>query len=240
MKRALYFVCLLAMCFNFACEEADNFTTYELTFESVDLSGSKMLLPSAGSQDIRIQDFVLTSYLTQEGWTGFAISSHRGVQLPEEDAMYTSSENRGVSGSLKYAVAKFQEPLRIDFEMNDGLVVPRGIFVSNTLWNVNKYQYGNEYFVPLGGESGDTKDWVRIEFTGLDVLGIPVGEVEYFLADYRFEDNQQDYIVDKWDYVDLSPLGEVHALEIMVYSSRTDANMPLSCCFDNLKVRGYE
>ena len=45
------------------------------------------------------------------------------------------------------------------------------------------------------------------------------GEVEFYLADYRFADNGEDYIVDTWEYIDLSSLGAVKSLEFGLSSS---------------------
>jgi len=43
--------------------------------------------------------------------------------------------------------------------------------------------------------------------------------VEFYLADYRFDDSSKDYIVDSWTRVDLTPLGYVDSLEFVLSSS---------------------
>ena len=43
--------------------------------------------------------------------------------------------------------------------------------------------------------------------------------VEFYLADYRFDDNAQDYIVSDWAWVDLTGLGVVYGLEFALSSS---------------------
>ncbi|MFP5471550.1 MAG: DUF4465 domain-containing protein, partial [Bacteroidia bacterium] len=64
-----------------------------------------------------------------------------------------------------------------------------------------------------------------------------LGTVEFYLADYRFSDNSQDYIVDDWTLVDLSSLGNVSKLKFMLNSSDVGAwgmNTPAFFVLDEL------
>jgi len=59
------------------------------------------------------------------------------------------------------------------------------------------------------------------------------------LADYRFEDNAEDYILNEWIYVDLTVLGEVDSLQFSLTSSDTGAvgmNTPAYFCIDNFRT----
>jgi len=59
--------------------------------------------------------------------------------------------------------------------------------------------------------------------------------VNFYLADYRFADNDSDYIVNSWKYVDLSTLGGVDTYEFDLSSSDTGAfgmNTPAYFCMD--------
>jgi hypothetical protein len=58
-----------------------------------------------------------------------------------------------------------------------------------------------------------------LTITGKDSEGVVTGTVDFYLADYRFVDNSEDYIVDTWQYVDLTSLGEVKNLEFTLSSS---------------------
>jgi hypothetical protein len=60
--------------------------------------------------------------------------------------------------------------------------------------------------------------------------------VEFYLADFRFADNSQDYILDSWGFVDLSALGTVDFLEFDLSSSDNGAfgmNTPGYFALDN-------
>jgi hypothetical protein len=68
-------------------------------------------------------------------------------------------------------------------------------------------------------------------------LAIPPARLDYYLADYRFENNQQDYILDSWKWIDLLLLGEISALRFSLSSSDVGAwgmNTPAYFCVDQI------
>jgi len=78
---------------------------------------------------------------------------------------------------------------------------------------------GDAFSKKFGGESGNDQDWFMLTITGKDVDGVVTGTVDFYLADYRFADNSTDYIVNTWQYVDLTSLGTVKSLEFTLSSS---------------------
>ena len=78
---------------------------------------------------------------------------------------------------------------------------------------------GDGFAKKFGGASGDDEDWFLLTIEGFDSSNVSIGTVEFYLADYRFADNGQDYIVDEWTKVDLSGLGAVKKLEFSLTSS---------------------
>ena len=66
---------------------------------------------------------------------------------------------------------------------------------------------------------------------------LQIGTVDFYLADYRFADNSKDYIVENWEYVDLSSLGVVKSLEFSLNSSDAGVfgmNTPAYFAMDDL------
>jgi hypothetical protein len=78
---------------------------------------------------------------------------------------------------------------------------------------------GDAFSKKFGGNSGNEQDWFMLTITGKDVDGGVTGTVDFYLADYRFVDNDADYIVNTWQYVDLTSLGAVKSLEFSLSSS---------------------
>jgi hypothetical protein len=179
-------------------------------------------------------------------WDGFSYSN---MTLPEvEDGKYTakSSGGGGANGSENYAVAfgtgSFGNPpiasLLYDLP---SLLLPRsisGAYFTNTVHAYNAMnEDGDSKF---GGISGNDPDWFKLNIIGLNfVSGILVttGSVEFYLADFRFENGGEDYIVDDWTYVDLTSLGDVIALQFDLSSSDVGSmgmNTPAYFAMDDL------
>jgi hypothetical protein len=94
-----------------------------------------------------------------------------------------------------------------------------GLYVTNTTYAALDMVTGSTFSKQFGGISGNEEDWFMLTITGKDLGGTPVGTVDFYLADFRFTDNAQDYILDKWEYVDLTSLGIVTSLEFSLTSS---------------------
>ena len=78
---------------------------------------------------------------------------------------------------------------------------------------------GDSFAKKFGGVSGDDADWLLLTITGRDIADVVTGVVEFYLADFRFADNSQDYIVNTWQSVDLTSLGSVKSIEFSLSST---------------------
>ena len=64
-------------------------------------------------------------------------------------------------------------------------------------------------------------------------------QVDFYLADYRYADSSQDYIISAWEYIDLSSLGSVDELSFSLSSSDNGSfgmNTPNYFAIDNIGV----
>jgi hypothetical protein len=98
---------------------------------------------------------------------------------------------------------------------------------------------GDAFAKKFGGVTGDDPDWFKLTIIGLDGVGAQIGSVEFYLADFRFADNGQDYIVEDWTFVDLSSLGAVRGLDFALESSDTAfgfLNTPSYFALDDIAV----
>jgi len=86
------------------------------------------------------------------------------------------------------------------------------------------------------GTNGE--DWFLLTIIGHDHLGNAVDSVEFYLADYRFSDDNQDYIVKTWTDVDISSIGVVSSLSFNLSSSdvgQWGMNTPKVIAIDELE-----
>jgi len=97
------------------------------------------------------------------------------------------------------------------------------MYVTNTTYAYLSMRNGDQFAKKFGGTDGNDPDWLKLTITGIDKDNNPTEQVVFFLADFRFSDNSQDYIIDKWKWVDLTSLGTVVGLELSISSSDVGA-----------------
>ena len=159
---------------------------------------------------------------TYGSWSGFSYSNRTDTSLSGLSAQYTSVTGGGVeAGSVNnpggiYAVgcqSSYDEQqtglpsvmLELTAQQDQSL---EGVYVTNSLYAYTSMENGDTYAKKFGGETGDDADWFKLTIHGLDENMESTGDVEVYLADFRFDDNTQDYILDDWLFADLSSLGD--------------------------------
>jgi hypothetical protein len=181
-----------------------------------------------------------------EYWEGFAYSNTTDTVTEGYTNQYSAYPGSGAASSLNYGVA--YQPGFYGYGTVPTITFPETVeiksaAITNTTYAYLTVQNGDSYGISdkFGGESGDLKDWYLLTITGKDAEGNVTGEVEFYLADYRFEDNALDYIVSEWIRVDLTALGNVKRIEFHLTSSDTDPdptigmNTPSYVAVDNIE-----
>jgi hypothetical protein len=140
----------------------------------------------------------------------------------------------GAEGSSNYAVANFGAPA-ITF---DSALEVGSAWFTNTTYTALSMLQGDSFAKKFGGADGSDPDWLRLTVIGMNGAA-QTGTVDFYLADFRFEDNSLDYVLDSWQQVNLSSLGLVTSLQFELASSDTGAfgiNTPAYFAMDNLRV----
>lgn len=155
---------------------------------------------------------------TYGSWDGFAYSNITDTALSGWAAQYNAITGAGQNGSANYGIGYigWVEPPVITLDIAG---VVDGLYVTNNNYAYYSMLNGDAFAKKFGGNSGGDEDWLLLTITGKDAVGSATGTVDFYLADYRFADNGQDYIVNTWEYVDLSSLGAVKNLEFNLSSS---------------------
>ncbi len=159
------------------------------------------------------------NYNTEYGsWDGFSYSNITDTAAEGIAAQYNAITGTGQGGSANYAVCYtgWTMPPTMTLE-EPGFVA--GLYVTNSNYAFYSMLDGDDYAKKFGGDNGSEPDFFMLTITGKDVDGNDVGSVDFYLADYRFEDDSEDYIVDSWQYIDLTLLSEVASLEFALSSS---------------------
>jgi hypothetical protein len=184
-------------------------------------------------------------------WSGFAYSNVTDNATPgflNQHSAITGS-GRG-AGDDNYGVAfgyrenlDPQNPSQLDglphFELPGGMHV-QSAYVTNTTYAALSMRDGDPFAKKFGGPDGTDPDWFRLSVYGTDASGALLGAVvEFYLADFRFGDSQDDYIVEGWEYLDLSPLAGARRVYFNLSSSDTGEfgmNTPSFFAIDDVEL----
>jgi len=155
-------------------------------------------------------------------WSGFAVSNHTDTSTAGFNNQYSAYTGTGAGGSPNYAVGYYDTYAAATTAIVGlgGLtdLAGKGASFTNTTYAALEMLNGG-FGKKFGGSSGNEADWFKLTITGY-AGGIPTGSaMDFYLADYRFADNSQDYIVDEWTYLDFSTLGTVDELRFTMSSS---------------------
>ena len=174
----------------------------------------------------------LNSYDDSWGsWAGFSISS------VQDDSTGTWVNQYGVNTGMAYsgnnfAVATMGASVSFELSTIDGFYITNSTYASGSMLN------GDSFAKQFGGESGGDEDWYLLSIIGL-VDTVVTDTIEFYLADYRFSDTTQDYIVNDWTWLDLSSLGNITSL-LFNWSSSDNGdwgmNTPAYFCMDDLSL----
>ena len=191
-------------------------------FDDLTLSSNSYWNGSDETGDFTSGSAVFNNNFTDWGggvtsWDGWAYSNKSDTTTAGYTNQYSAITGAAQNGS-NYGIAYigWTEPPSITLS-NASIV--EGIYVTNTTYAALDMLYGSGFSKKFGGDAGSDEDWFLLSITGKDTSGLATGTIDFYLADYRFADNGNDYIVDSWEYVDLSLLGVVKTLEFSLSSS---------------------
>lgn len=192
------------------------------SFDDVTLGSNGYWTGEEGENEMFSGGWIFTNYYSQSYsfWGGFTASNHTDLTQTGMDAQYTAITAGGYDGSAQYGVA-YTFGAQTDVYASDGQAhTVTGCYVTNNLWAYQSVVNGDASSTPFGGTTGNDPDWFKLTATGKNASGQTIGTLDFYLADYRFDNNEQDYVVDTWEWFDLSPLGAVHTISFSLSSTK--------------------
>ncbi len=211
------------------------------TFEAFDLEADTFLNGSDGSggfSDGAI--FLPNAYDAEFGsWSGWSISSKTDTLTPGFLNQYSAASGSGVNGSKTYAISIAFSPTMMHLDENARGEMVNGLYLNNSTYARLSMLEGDSFAKKFGGETGDDPDFFLLTIQKYLNGELSEEKVEFYLADYRFEDNSQDFIVSDWTFVDLTSLGPADSLSFSLSSSdvgQFGMNTPAYFCIDNVSV----
>lgn len=182
-------------------------------------------------------EFEIDNNTSYDAWSGFAVSSSTENKYNSAlglDNQYSCAAGGGALQSAQYAVGYTYSPikLRVSSDTN-GLEIP-GCYVANNMWLYYSATTGD--ISPDDREPFAKGDYFKLKVEGTAKNG-EKKSLEFYLADYRSENEADWYIYNEWKYLDLSTLGVVTELSFSVEGSRTNSwgqTLPSYFCIDHL------
>lgn len=172
--------------------------------------------------------------------TGFAYSNMTDSVTSGYMNQYSAKTAKGYNGSAKYAVywQGYGAPMQVK-RATSGTFNPAGFYITNSTYAYNSMLKGDAPPAKkFGGTSGNDTDFFKLTIYGHDQANAIKDSVVFYLADYRFSNNAQDYIIKNWTWVNLLPLGPVNGLSFKLTSSDNHPtfgmNTPAYFCMDDM------
>lgn len=212
------------------------------SLESLGLSENSYWNGSDGAGFFNSGDFVFwNSYdQTYGSWSGFAYSNQTDQSTAGFTNQYSVYTGAGYQ-SETFALASVYGDVGLKVLNAEGSVL-NGFFVTNSTYAALSMQDGDFFGKKFGGISGDDPDWFMLTIKGYYEGDEVNTDVEVYLADFRFTDNSQDYILDYWRWVDLRVLGTIDSLSFELSSSDVGMfgmNTPAYFAMDDLHASYY-
>lgn len=209
------------------------------TFEDLTLGPDGYWNGSDGSGKFTDGPFTFHNNYNAEwaSWSGFSYTNHTDTLTPGWLNQYSAIAGSGVGQSEKYAVAYLVGPTRITLSEPDSV---SGMYITNSTYAYLSMRDGDDYTKKFGGISGNDPDYFRLNIYGIESSGDTSATVVFYLADFRFEDNEKDYLLKTWEWVDLDTLGVVSEIRFSLESSDVGAwgmNTPAYFCLDNINQK---
>jgi hypothetical protein len=195
------------------------------------LNGSDL---TNGAFEIDLFDFPNDYNPDWMSWSGWAMSTMTDTTTPGYTNQYSSIAGSGNDGSTTYAVSFVSGHSVIRFD--DNLVKPYSIQVTNATYTYLSMRDGDGFAKKFGGVDGTDPDFFVLTIKGFSG-GEEQGSIDFYLADYRFDDNSMDYIVDEWTEIDLSSFPTLDSMTFTLNSSDTSSfgfNTPAYFCLDDM------
>ncbi|MBR4388520.1 MAG: DUF4465 domain-containing protein [Prevotella sp.] len=195
----------------------------------IDGWGSQVTKSYFTSGDYRFTTIYNPSY---GSWSGFSVSNTTSSTYSDWSTdQYNNCIGHGYGGTGNFAVV-YPSTLGETVEPISGPKVVSGMYVTNSAWNVYAYTVSDG----MTPGSFTTGDWCKLTITGTHADGT-TATVDTYLADYRSTNEADHYYLNDWQWVDLTPLGEVTQITFTISSSRNNdwgMTTPGYFCMDNL------
>lgn len=220
-------------------EEGDLVETKTVDLENLTLGSTSYWNGSDGTGEficagLKFQNNFNATY---SSWDGFIYSQKADVTTAGYNNQYSVFDGSNATNKFAIYYPPFGADAFASFSAGTEYNM-KSVSVCNSTYTALSMKNGDASFSKkFGGTSGNDKDWFKMTVVGFNLAG-ESKTVEFYLADYRSDDNSKDYIINKWTAVDLTSLGKINKMTFRFTSTDNGVygmNTPAYVCLDNLK-----
>ncbi len=154
---------------------------------------------------------------------GFAYTNKNNVDSGNYRHLYNCITGKGYNLSNYYATGQPGAIIRIKAPSTS----VNGFYVTNTTYAYKSMKNGDSFSTKFGDSTaahsgypkGSYPDFLKLTVKGYSGGTLKPDSTEFYLADFRFSNNTQDYILKAWQWVDCTNLGAVDSVTFFMYSS---------------------
>lgn len=210
-----------------------------IDFEDVTVPADSFLNDSGDNGGFTVGDLFLPNAISEFSWSGWSISNQTDTLTPGYLNQFSTRPGIGASSSANFAISFSINNVLELTEAAAGKTVD-GMYITNSTYAYLSILDGDDFTKKFGGVTGNDPDYFLLTIKSYRDGELSQDSVDFYLADYRFEDNSQDYVINDWRFVDLSSLGAVDSLTFTLTSTDNSPlygmNTPAYFCMDDVQL----
>ena len=218
----------------FAATMDDNYLAPESFYNGLGKDDPSYTSPGTSSQFVSGSFAFDTERHTSTWWGGFALSNQTSTVFESYADQFKSAVGSG-HNSANYAVVYSYTGANYAANVTnaaDGADVS-GFYVTNTANNVNAYVNGDGMSTAPGGFAKG--DWFKMTVNVVKADDT-TASIDYYLADYRADNEADHYYLDTWQWVDLRQFGKIKKMTFGFEGTKRNAyglTTPTYACLDD-------
>ena len=171
-------------------------------------------------------------------WSGWAFSNQTADTTSGLPGQYSSYAGGAYNGS-NYAIGQDGSEINLAGAAGTWLRITNANYAAHSMLNGDGFakQFGSPNDANGTSDGTNGEDWFLMTIVGYDLSDSIVDSIQFYLADYRFSDTTQDYIIKNWKYIDLTSLGSLERIKFKLSSSdvgQFGMNTPAFFAIDDL------
>lgn len=231
--KSFYFLLFSFFCLALEAQTIIDFEEFEIEQDSF-LNGSDL---SGGFESMDI--FLPNDYNSDwSSWSGWALTNMSDITTPGFTNQYSSIAGSGSKASENYATSYVLGTSHITINRDTDGWSLESLQVNNSTYAYLSMRDGDAFAKKFGGETGDDPDYFLLTIKGYQENDF-IDSIDFYLADYRFENNDSDYIIDEWSEINLESIILADSITFQLSSSdngQFGMNTPSYFCLDDFQM----